>query len=297
MAAPTFEKLKDEYSRLWANISIRSTRSAGIERQARKILTNRSRYEKVSAKTGVPWWFIGVIHSLECGLRFSGHLHNGDSLKGRTRRVPAGRPRVGSPPFTWEESACDALTMKGLHKLTDWSIERVCYELERYNGWGYRLYHSRTLSPYLWAGTTHYARGKYVADGKWSSSAVSQQSGAVALLKSLEGLGVPVAGVVRQSTQADKPVALPREKQREVVKSSRRLTFGERVTNFLEWIGLGGISSFVLLQQVRDFATDWRTLAILVIGVGAWGAFKWTKYQSLREIAEGRYIPSGETAQ
>ena len=72
-----------------------------------------------------------------------------------------------------------------LETITEWSIERICFELERFNGWGYRKFHKTTLTPYLWSGTTHYARGKYVADGKWDSTHVSKQTGAMALLKRL----------------------------------------------------------------------------------------------------------------
>jgi hypothetical protein len=55
--------------------------------------------------------------------------------------------------------------------------------LERYNGWGYRLYHPHVLSPYLWSGSNHYTSGRYVADGTWSETAVSQQIGAAVILR------------------------------------------------------------------------------------------------------------------
>jgi len=77
----------------------------------------------------------------------------------------------------------DALKMKGLDSWDRWDVAGMLFQLERFNGWGYRLYHPETLSPYLWAGTSHYRSGKYVADGKWSPTAVSRQIGAVALLR------------------------------------------------------------------------------------------------------------------
>jgi hypothetical protein len=77
------------------------------------------------------------------------------------------------------------LRLKRLDKITDWSGERIAYELERFNGWGYRLHHPTTLSPYLWSGSQHYARGKYIADGVWSSTSVSQQIGAMVVLQQL----------------------------------------------------------------------------------------------------------------
>jgi lysozyme family protein len=183
-----FEPLKDEYTRLWASMVVRSSFKSALDTSARKILAGKQRYSEVSELTGVPWFVIGLIHQMEAGCKWGCHLHNGDPLSARTRRVPARRPAVGNAPFTWEASACDALMMKNMQSIKEWSIERIAYELERYNGWGYRKYHKAVLSPYLWSGTTHYARGKYVADGKWSSTAVSGQTGAIPLLKSLMAL-------------------------------------------------------------------------------------------------------------
>ncbi|MDJ0783518.1 MAG: hypothetical protein QNJ22_16195, partial [Desulfosarcinaceae bacterium] len=95
----------------------------------------------------------------------------------------AGRPREGSPPFTWEQSAADALALKRLGPQTDWSMAGTLYQLEKYNGWGYRRFHPEVLSPYLWSFSHHYTSGKYVADGRWSDTAVSRQCGAAVLLR------------------------------------------------------------------------------------------------------------------
>lgn len=185
MPIPTFSQLKNEYKRLWDTLVIRENWKAGAEKTAKKILANKDKYLEVQAATNVPWYWVGCVHSLEAGLNFSTHLHNGDPLTRRTFHVPANRPAKGNPPFTWMESAIDALTMKGLHEIKTWSIERIMYEWERYNGWGYRRFHPSTLSPYLFSGSLHYVRGKYVADGRWSSTAVSQQIGTCVLLKKL----------------------------------------------------------------------------------------------------------------
>ncbi len=155
---------------------------------AKHIAANHARYLAVSKATGVPAWWIGIVHSLEAELKFSCHLHNGDPLRARTVRVPAGRPSRGFPPFTWEESAIDALTMRGLDKLTDWRLPRALYELEAYNGWGYVGHH--TNSPYIWSFSNQYDEGKYIADGEWSASAVSEQCGGAVLLKCMLELGV-----------------------------------------------------------------------------------------------------------
>lgn len=185
MPVPTFLQLKDEYKRLWDSMIVRDTWSKLATKSAQSIISKKDKYLEVQSKTNVPWYWIGPVHQLEAGGSFLCHLHNGDSLQHKTRNVPSGRPATGSPPFTWMESAEDALKMKSLHEIKSWSIERMLFEWERYNGFGYRRFHSSTLSPYLWSGSQHYSKGKYVADGRWSASAVSGQIGACVLLKKL----------------------------------------------------------------------------------------------------------------
>lgn len=186
-----FEDVRAEYATLWHECEIRPERLKTVQATARKIIANRPRYDVISRATGVPWFVIGIIHQMECSLSFNKHIHNGDPLTGRTKLVPAGRPKQwppsGQDPFI--ASAIDALTMPGkeFDKITDWSIERIAYTLELYNGFGYRLYR-HINSPYLWSFTSHYKSGKYVADGKWSKTAVSGQSGGMAILKALMDL-------------------------------------------------------------------------------------------------------------
>lgn len=157
------------------------TRSTQINAQAAKIEANRPRYEAVSAQTGVPWDVIGVIHYRESSGSFAGVLHNGQKIIGtgkKTTIVPKGR----GPFSTWEEAAVDALMnchpYAGKNK--DWSIAGTLDILERYNGLGYR--NKGLPSPYLWAGTDQYVKGKYVADGKYDPNHVDQQLGVAAIL-------------------------------------------------------------------------------------------------------------------
>jgi lysozyme family protein len=179
------QALRDEYEFLFDNCLIRDSKLSQVEKIIRTIVSRQDRYE-AAAKVldgGIPWYFIAVIHNMESSLSFQKHLHNGDPLSGRTMHVPAGRPRTGTPPFTWEESAADALRLKKLDRWNDWSVPGVLYKLEQYNGWGYRLYHPHVLSPYLWGFSHHYSSGKYVADGTWSDTAVSRQCGAAVILR------------------------------------------------------------------------------------------------------------------
>ncbi len=180
------ERLRDEYSRLYSSCEIRVDKFSAVDNIVDKILGNRTRYEAVASHSKIPWYFIAAIHNLESSQRFTRHLHNGDPLTARTRQVPKGRPKTGNPPYTWEESATDALKLKRLDKIDDWSLPRLLYELESYNGWGYRRYHPEVLSPYLWGFSNHYTQGKYIADGTWSHTAKSQQCGAVVVIRRLE---------------------------------------------------------------------------------------------------------------
>lgn len=187
-AKPKFSDLKDEYTALWAEMAIRQNKLPEINAIVNKIVANKARYVAVQDSTSVPWYVIAAIHSLEASLKFNRHLHNGDPLTAKTVHVPAGRP-PGNPPFTWEESAADALAYDGITGNTDWSIERIAYIFENFNGWGYRRYHPEVKSPYLWSYSNHYTSGKYVADNQWSPTAVSQQCGAMVIIRRLDDLG------------------------------------------------------------------------------------------------------------
>ncbi|MDN5286867.1 MAG: hypothetical protein JWR38_3141 [Mucilaginibacter sp.] len=135
--------------------------------------------------SSIPWYFIACVHYLECSFSFKKHLHNGDPLTGYTVQVPTHRPKVGhGPPFTFEESAVDALKLMKYDKVNNWSLPYILQKLEGYNGFGYNKKGIHT--PYLWSFSNHYTKGKYVKDGVFSADAVSQQLGAAVILKRME---------------------------------------------------------------------------------------------------------------
>lgn len=184
----SFEQLKPHYESLYASCQIRPERAGEVAWHRKKLEQYRPRYEAVSAKTAVPWWFVGVVHALEASFNFNGHLHNGDPLSARTVQVPRGRPVVWNPPNDWESSALDALAYENLVGLSDWSVAAALFRWESYNGFGYR---SRNVqSPYLWSFSNHYIKGKFVADGVFNANAVSKQCGAAVMLKALELAGI-----------------------------------------------------------------------------------------------------------
>lgn len=220
-----FDSLKTEYKKRFQQCEIRDNWLKDIDVTVQKMVANRSRYEAVATKLGIPWFVVAVIHSLEAALNFDKHLHNGDPLAERTVNVPAGRPRQGDPPFTWEESALDALTLQGFNISQDWSLPGILFKLEAYNGWGYRRYHPEVLSPYLWSGSYCYSKGKYAADGKWDPELVSQQFGAAVLLRRLweqELITLDLKGT------PDRPLEKP-----SLFYARTRTIYGERLQQFL----------------------------------------------------------------
>ena len=202
MSFPSFETAKAGYGNLWRSMKIRPERRAALEGAARKILRGKSRYMTVERSTGVPWFVIGLEHYREADCSFACHLHNGDNgypdangrLTVRTRQVPAGRP-ASAPPWTWEDSARDALAIDGLNRVVDWGIERIGYMCEKFNGEGY--FGHDVNSPYVWAGSNHYGdppnTGKYVADHVFDPHAIDTQLGCVPLLAVMMELDASIA--------------------------------------------------------------------------------------------------------
>lgn len=131
---------------------------------------NKSRYQSVSAQTGVPAELIAAIHWREASGSFNARLHDGGSLSGYS---------------SWEAAAVDALTENSYGNINMNDITTWYDFAERYNGLGYR--NKGVSSPYVWAGTTNYTSGKYVADGVYDAGYVDQQLGVAVMLKALLG--------------------------------------------------------------------------------------------------------------
>lgn len=188
------EKLKEEYIEAWEACQANQSFANDLDQAIERILSNKDRYESVALETGVPWHVIAVIHSMESDCDFQSHLHNGDPLKRRTIHEPKGRPSTGNPPFSWEDSAADALAYDGALGIKTWDLPTTFWFLEGFNGWGYRIGLGRDTipacrSPYIYSATNFYQSGKYVGDGKFDQHAVSQQVGCLALLKELKRRG------------------------------------------------------------------------------------------------------------
>lgn len=151
---------------------------------AKRLVSAKSRYEAVEAKTGVPWWAIAVIHMRESSQSWQRSLAQGDPWDRVSVHVPAGR----GPFKSWEQAAVDALA--NCHPYAarnkDWSIGGTLTMLEQYNGLGYA--NRGRPSPYIWSGTDQYQSGKYVRDGVYDPNVVDSQPGCAGLLMEMMAL-------------------------------------------------------------------------------------------------------------
>jgi lysozyme family protein len=181
-----FNVIRSEYLNLWNTMAVRPDKQAEMAAVAAKIAKGAERYQSVAAEfpNRLPWYVIGILHAMECECDFKTHLHNGDPLSARTVHVPKNRPPVWDPAWKWEVSATDAINVDGLDKVQEWSLPRILFILERYNGFGPRRRFGKATA-YLWSYSNHYVRGKYVGDGQWDPEAGSKQAGAALLLKQL----------------------------------------------------------------------------------------------------------------
>jgi lysozyme family protein len=163
----------------WAAMKISAAKGPQFDAVAKRLTAKKDVYKEVEKATGVPWEFVAVTHQRESSQDFGTYLGNGQSLKRKTTIVPKGR----GPFPDWKTGAIDALVnappKAALNK--DWSIGGTLDKLEEYNGLGYRR--MGKPSPYLWAGTDQYVKGKYVADHKYDPNHVDTQLGCAGLLK------------------------------------------------------------------------------------------------------------------
>lgn len=177
-----------EYGYLFDRSIVNASKYPEVDGIVNKIVAHKDQYVAVSNETGVPWFFIGIVHYMEAGLDFNCHIHNGDPLSARTVQVPAGRPKTEQPPFAWKDSAIDSMQYEGFAGKHDWDLNTILFRLESYNGMGY---HKKGInSPYLWSYTNQYTKGKFVKDGVFDPEAVSKQCGAATLLRRLMELHI-----------------------------------------------------------------------------------------------------------
>lgn len=201
MPAPSFASVRAEYARLWQSMTINPSRVAEFQATAKRLMKGMDRYKAVQRATGVPAAMIAILHERESNANFDTYLGNGQPLNRVTTIVPKGR----GPFRNFEEGAIDALNIDGLAKVKTWSIEQAIFKAEGFNGFGYRYKGIR--SPYLWGGTNHQQRGKYVRDGVFDPSVMDKQLGAAGILYTLFALDPSLR--LPLETKAAPPVPIP----------------------------------------------------------------------------------------
>lgn len=182
----------------WEHMRIPAARGPAFESAANRIKANKAIYLELEKETGVPWWFIGVVHLRESNLDMSTNIANGQRYDRKTTIVPKGR----GPFKSFKEAAIDALVNCPPYaaRNKDWSVGNALALLEGYNGLGYA---SKGLpSPYVWAGTDQYSKGKYVADHVYDPNVVDTQLGVAGVIKFLGVYSKTGANVAIGSTAA-----------------------------------------------------------------------------------------------
>lgn len=164
----------------WAGVSVNASKKALFAKVAARLVkpTAKAVYLSLEKQTGVPWWVIAVIHERESSQNWSRSLAQGDPWNRVSVHVPRGR----GPFASFEEAGVDALVRCAPYaaRWKDWSMGGALTLLEMYNGLGYAR--MGKPSPYIWAGTNQYQRGKYVRDGVYDASVVDTQLGCAGLL-------------------------------------------------------------------------------------------------------------------
>lgn len=185
----------------WLKAKIKATSRGSFASVAKRLVAAKSRYRAIERSTGVPWFIIAVIHQRESSQRWDRSIAQGDLWNKKSTHVPKGR----GPFKSFEEAAVDALKNCApfAARWKDWSPGGAMTLLEHYNGLGYA---NRGLpSPYIWSGTDQYVKGKYVADGKFSASAVDKQLGCAGLIMAMQDLDASISFDSRPVAIADLP--------------------------------------------------------------------------------------------
>jgi len=188
----SFESLKNEYERNWANLEIRPGRHADATGVARKAINGKATYQQIERLTGVPWYFTALCHYRESNFDFDTYLGNGETLHRTTTLVPKGR----GPFATFVDGAVDAFRVENFIGAQDWGIARMLFRLEAFNGFGY---HAKGVnSPYLYGGSTLYGppeakAGKFVRDHVFYTNHVDSQLGTAVILHAMMALDSSIA--------------------------------------------------------------------------------------------------------
>lgn len=171
-------KLTAANAHRWAVMKVNPSAVTVLTDVAKRLIDAKTHFQAVAARTGVPWFVIAVIDERETSENWNLSIAQGDHWNQKSRHVPVAR----GPFKSWDDAAYDALVNCQPHaaRWKDWSAGGTLTLLEEYNGLGYAA--MGKPSPYIWADTDQYVRGKYVADHDYDPTVVDHQEGCAALL-------------------------------------------------------------------------------------------------------------------
>ena len=198
------------------------------------LISGKEYYKKIQDETGIPMGFVACLHARESASdvgKFKKYLGNGQSLTQKTTIVPKNR----GPFSSWHEGAIDALKLKKLHQIKNWTLETCISEWEKYNGLGYK--NRGKLSPYVWSGTNHGAgTGLFVSDGKYDPKGQDKNLGCFAFYSLL--------------IEQDKDFVIEKEVQMEKQKG-----FWASVWDFLKSLFSGSTKQEVVYKYISKIPT------------------------------------------
>lgn len=192
--------LRNEYAYYLDNALISPWARAQAQTYAAFMGANRSAY----GGFGVPYWFIGILHRMECDADMSCQIANGQPWNETTTLVPAGL----GPWFSFRESVLEILADYAkpknwgfdLRLLDPTDLPACIYRLESWNGFGAREMAEVNTTPpnsppYIYSGSecggqVLFVCGKDVSDGEFDPEAKSTQVGILALMLALKSQGV-----------------------------------------------------------------------------------------------------------
>lgn len=217
MTIRTYLQRKSELDTLCHTVKFKTPATERMaDKVAGRLTGNLARYLALQDKHGVPAAVIMCIHERESGGSFAHNLANGEPLFNRdgTGHITKIVPLNKGPWKTFEESAAWSFKYQGLDKigLKNWTVSRMAYIIEGYNGYGYDMRGLR--SPYLWGGTNYQQPGKFKSDGPegFDPNYWDTQLGAMAVYAAIVKVHPELAVEEAESTGAllkDAGVVLP----------------------------------------------------------------------------------------